>query len=74
MREREKPGGATAATGRPVGKGQPSSLPLDQPRASRELCLFLVAGEHSGDALGARLMQVINARRRGRVQIGRAHV
>lgn len=35
---------------------------------SRELTLFLVAGEHSGDALGARLMAEINAGRRARVR------
>jgi lipid-A-disaccharide synthase len=33
-----------------------------------ELRLFLVAGEHSGDALGAKLMAVLNARRRGRIR------
>lgn len=33
-----------------------------------ELRLFLVAGEHSGDALGAKLMAAINARQRGRVR------
>jgi lipid-A-disaccharide synthase len=31
----------------------------------RDLRLFLVAGEHSGDALGAKLMSVLNARHRG---------
>ncbi len=35
---------------------------------SRELTLFLVAGEHSGDALGAQLMTTINAGRRARVR------
>jgi len=35
---------------------------------SRDLRLFLVAGEHSGDALGAKLMAAINARARGRVR------
>jgi lipid-A-disaccharide synthase len=34
----------------------------------RDLRLFLVAGEHSGDALGAKLMAVVNERRRGRVR------
>ena len=34
----------------------------------RDLCLFIVAGEHSGDALGAKLMAALNARRRGRIR------
>lgn len=34
---------------------------------SRDLCLFLVAGEHSGDALGARLMAAVDAGWPGRV-------
>jgi lipid-A-disaccharide synthase len=33
----------------------------------RDLRLFVVAGEHSGDALGAKLMAALNERRRGRV-------
>ena len=28
--------------------------------AARDLCLFIVAGEHSGDALGGRLMAALN--------------
>jgi lipid-A-disaccharide synthase len=35
--------------------------------AHTDLRLFLVAGEHSGDALGGRLMAAINARCKGRV-------
>jgi len=38
------------------------------PAEGRDLCLFLVAGEHSGDALGAKLMAALNARRRGRIR------
>jgi lipid-A-disaccharide synthase len=34
----------------------------------QDLRLFVVAGEHSGDALGAKLMAAINARRPGRVR------
>jgi lipid-A-disaccharide synthase len=34
----------------------------------RDLRLFMVAGEHSGDALGAKLMAVLNERRRGRIR------
>jgi lipid-A-disaccharide synthase len=34
----------------------------------QDLRLFIVAGEHSGDALGARLMAALNERRRGRVR------
>jgi lipid-A-disaccharide synthase len=33
-----------------------------------DLRLFMVAGEHSGDALGARLMAALNERRRGRIR------
>ena len=36
--------------------------------ASRDLRLFMVAGEHSGDALGAKLMATINELSRGRVR------
>jgi lipid-A-disaccharide synthase len=35
--------------------------------AARDLCLFIVAGEHSGDALGARLMAALNRLCKGRV-------
>ena len=38
------------------------------PAEAEELRLFLVAGEHSGDALGAKLMAALNARRRGRIR------
>jgi len=34
----------------------------------KDLRLFVVAGEHSGDALGAKLMAALNERRRGRVR------
>ena len=34
----------------------------------RDLCLFLVAGEHSGDALGGKLMEALNTGRRGRIR------
>src|SRR5262245_63925834 len=34
----------------------------------QDLRLFIVAGEPSGDALGAKLMAAINARRRGRAR------
>src|SRR6185503_20745500 len=34
----------------------------------QDLRLFIVAGEHSGDALGAKLMTALNERRRGRVR------
>jgi lipid-A-disaccharide synthase len=34
----------------------------------RDLRLFIVAGEHSGDALGAKLMAALNERRRGRIR------
>lgn len=34
----------------------------------RDLSIFIVAGEHSGDALGAKLMTALNQRRRGRIR------
>ena len=36
--------------------------------AGDDLRLFLVAGEHSGDALGAKLMAALNRRRRSRIR------
>jgi lipid-A-disaccharide synthase len=33
----------------------------------QDLRLFLIAGEHSGDALGSRLMAALNAQRKGRI-------
>ena len=45
--------------------------------AARDLCLFIVAGEHSGDALGTRLMAALNRLCKGRVHYlgvgGRRH-
>ncbi len=65
-------------SGHSGGRGLPESAPklagapgphsIDLSRPSREVCLFLVAGEPSGDALGARLMRAISAERRGRVR------
>ncbi len=36
--------------------------------SKRELRIFMVAGEHSGDALAGRLMEAMNAQSRGRVR------
>ena len=36
--------------------------------AGQDLRLFLIAGEHSGDALGGKLMAALNERRRGRIR------
>jgi lipid-A-disaccharide synthase len=38
------------------------------PAQGRDLCLFMVAGEHSGDALGGKLMEALNTGRRGRIR------
>jgi lipid-A-disaccharide synthase len=38
------------------------------PAEGKDLRLFVVAGEHSGDVLGGRLMAALNRRRRGRVR------
>lgn len=52
----------------------PPIVPQDSSKQSQrlssgpELRLFLVAGEHSGDALGAKLMEALNRRLRGRVR------
>jgi lipid-A-disaccharide synthase len=35
---------------------------------AQDLRLFLVAGEHSGDTLGGKLMEALNARHRGRIR------
>ena len=40
---------------------------IDISSSRRDLRLFMVAGEHSGDALGGRLMAAINTAARGRV-------
>jgi lipid-A-disaccharide synthase len=43
----------------------------------RDLHVFIVAGEHSGDALGGKLMAALNARRPGRIRysgVGGAHM
>lgn len=37
-------------------------------QAHRDLCVFIVAGEHSGDALGAKLMAALSAQRRGQIR------
>jgi lipid-A-disaccharide synthase len=44
-----------------VGQGTGTAL------APQDLRLFLVAGEHSGDTLGAKLMAALNSRLKGRV-------
>lgn len=53
------------------GSGFKRSEPKPAAAASvvgtHDLRLFIVAGEHSGDALGAKLMAAINARSKGRV-------
>jgi lipid-A-disaccharide synthase len=50
---------------------EPGDYGLRERRVSargHDLSLFMVAGEHSGDALGAKLMASLNKRRRGRVR------
>lgn len=41
---------------------------VDISSSKRELRIFMVAGEHSGDALGGRLMAELNAQARGRAR------
>jgi lipid-A-disaccharide synthase len=38
------------------------------PAEGQDLRIFMVAGEHSGEALGGKLMAALNARRRGRIR------
>lgn len=58
---------------RPTNAGHGLAAPGRNPASAgrgagtHDLRLFLVAGEHSGDALGAKLMAAINARSKGRV-------
>ena len=48
-------------------RGQPTKERI-YTTEGQDLRLFIVAGEHSGDALGAKLMATLNQRRRGRVR------
>jgi len=52
-----------------MGEETAAARPVRRVRApsGEELRLFLVAGEHSGDALGASLMAALNRQRKGRV-------
>ncbi len=49
------------------GRLQPDASPPIPPDG-RDYCVFLVAGEHSGDALGGKLMAALRARLKGRVR------
>jgi lipid-A-disaccharide synthase len=60
--------GASSGGHRAADGAFPSPGPREIPQPARDLCLFLVAGEHSGDALGARLMAAIEAAWPGRVR------
>ena len=60
--EARPPASATTPAGVPQAEGAGSSA------KERDLNLFVVAGEHSGDALGAKLMAALNARRPGRIR------
>lgn len=59
-------GDRSQATAAPPPGVAPDTIDLSRP--TRDLTLFVVAGEHSGDALGAKLMAAIKARRRGGVR------
>ncbi len=57
-----------AASDRSMRAWQQGAERGERPGAARhDLRLFLIAGEHSGDALGSRLMAALNALRKGRV-------
>jgi lipid-A-disaccharide synthase len=64
--ESPAPDAARRATYTPATQGPgPQSL---MPREHDELTVFIVAGEHSGDALGAGLMAELTRRRKGQVR------
>ncbi len=65
MRAKTKQTSAPSST-RPGSEEVRGHMPGPNP-AKQGLRLFLIAGEHSGDALGAKLMAALNARRKGRV-------
>lgn len=52
----------------PANPGAISMRERRVPADGQDLSLFIVAGEHSGDALGAKLMAALNQRRPGRVR------
>ena len=68
-RPRPVPGNMRGRAARGSGVGEPSATDLTNracgsdasPRDGRDLRLFVVAGEHSGDALGAKLMAALNS-------------
>lgn len=49
-------------------RGTPSVRPRRASAQVRDLSLFIVAGEHSGDTLGGKLMAALNRRRGGRIR------
>src|SRR5262249_9431314 len=59
--------GAAAMTERPQAQGRSARVRAFAAEG-QDLRLFLVAGEHSGDALGAKLIAALNERRRGRIR------
>ena len=77
-RSTDKPSGKPSGTPSDTPSASRSAEPAGGPRAGahplvvshrpEEFRLFLVAGEHSGDALGARLMATLNARHKGRIR------
>lgn len=60
--------GAPPSAGRPAGERSSAARERTVPAQGHDLRLFMVAGEHSGDALGGRLMQALNEGRRGRIR------
>jgi lipid-A-disaccharide synthase len=60
--------GAPASVGRPADEPSSAARERTVPAQGQDLRLFMVAGEHSGDALGGRLMQALNEGRRGRIR------
>jgi lipid-A-disaccharide synthase len=51
-----------------MSRAQQPSKRIVVSNSARDLRLFMIAGEHSGDHLGAQLMAAINAERRGHVR------
>lgn len=51
-----------------AGAGPAAARTVVVSQRADEHLLFMVAGEHSGDALGAKLMAALNARQKGRIR------
>ena len=73
-RQRRRPAGPVPGALPDAGRAPMTDAPpiAERKRSlsphGQDLCLFLVAGEHSGDILGGKLMEALNVGRRGRIR------